>query len=123
MTKRGQEFRELLDEDENEMSVVFTDPNQSDNPMIFVSEEFEKQAGYTAAEAIGRNCRFLQGPDTDPNAVQAIRSALKARTRFTIDILNYRNDGTSFVNRLRIRPVFNDAGGLEYFVGAQNPMS
>ena len=123
MTKRGQEFRVLLDEDENEMSVVFTDPNQSDNPMIFVSEEFEKQTGYTAAEAIGRNCRFLQGPDTDPNAVQAIRSALKARTRFTIDILNYRKDGTSFVNRLRIRPVFNDAGRLEYFVGAQNPVS
>ena len=105
------------------MSVVFTDPKQPDNPMIFVSEEFEKQTGYKTAEAIGKNCRFLQGPDTDTNAIQAIRSALKAQTRFTIDILNYRKDGTAFVNRLRIRPIFNEAGKLTYFVGAQNPIA
>jgi PAS domain S-box-containing protein len=123
MDKSKDEFRTLLDQDEIEMSVVFTDPNQPDNPVIFVTEEFEKQTGYSATESIGKNCRFLQGPDTDPNAVQAIRSALKAQTRFTIDILNYRKDGTSFVNRLRIRPLFDEAGELVYFVGAQNPIS
>ncbi|MDH3263604.1 MAG: PAS domain-containing protein [Paracoccaceae bacterium] len=104
------------------MSVVFSDPSLPDNPMIFVSEEFEKQTGYSAEEAIGRNCRFLQGPDTNPHAVEAIRKALKAETRFTIDILNYRKDGSPFVNRLRIRPIYDDDGRLMFFAGAQNPI-
>lgn len=115
-------FRQLLERDEAEMSVVFSNPWLPDNPMVFVSDEFELQTGYTPHEAIGRNCRFLQGPDTDRNAVEAIRQALKAQTRFTIDILNYRKDGTPFVNRLRIRPLFDEDGRLLYFVGAQNPV-
>lgn len=109
-------------EDEVEMSVVFSDPSLPDNPMIFVSEEFEKQTGYSAEQAIGRNCRFLQGADTDPHAVDAIRQALKAQTRFTIDILNYRKDGSTFLNRLRIRPIYDQQGQLLFFAGAQNPV-
>lgn len=104
------------------MSVVFTDPHQRDNPMIYISEAFERQTGYSIAESIGRNCRFLQGPDTAPEAIEAIRAGLAARTRFTIDILNYRKDGTPFLNRLRIRPIFDSDGKLIYFAGAQNPV-
>ena len=115
-------LRGMLDAEEREMSVVFTDPGLPDNPMIYVSEEFARQTGYSVEESLGRNCRFLQGPETDPNAVEAIRRALKARTRFMIDILNYRKDGTPFVNRLRIRPLFDEEGRLLYFVGAQNPV-
>ena len=116
------ELRSLLDADEVEMSVVFSDPSRPDNPMIYVSEAFERQTGYAAAEAVGRNCRFLQGPDTNPHAVQAIREGLKAQTVFAIDILNYRKDGTPFTNRLRIRPIFDERGELRFFVGAQNPV-
>ncbi|MGF1562089.1 MAG: PAS domain-containing protein [Geminicoccaceae bacterium] len=116
------ELRSLLDADEAEMSVVFSDPSRPDNPMVYVSEEFEAQTGYSAAEAVGRNCRFLQGPETNPHAVEAIRHGLKAQTVFSIDILNYRKDGTPFMNRLRIRPVFDESGTLRYFVGAQNPV-
>lgn len=112
----------LLEADEEEMSVVFSDPSLPDNPMIFVSEEFERQTGYSEDEAIGRNCRFLQGPGTNPAAIEAIRQGLRARTRFTIDILNYRKDGTAFLNRLRIRPIFDERGGLLFFAGAQNPV-
>lgn len=112
----------FLQSDERSMSVVITNPWRPDNPMIYVSEEFETQTGYTPDEALGRNCRFLQGPDTDPNAVAAIRAALAARTTFTIDILNYRKTGEPFMNRLRIRPLFDDEGALIYFVGAQNPV-
>lgn len=112
----------LLSEEEREKSVVISDPSRPDNPMIYVSEEFETQTGYTAEEALGRNCRFLQGPETDPKAVQAIRDALAAQTEITIDILNYRKDGTKFWNRLRIRPLFDDKGKLLYFAGAQNPI-
>ncbi len=116
------EMRELLEREEAEMSVVISDPSLPDNPMIYVSEEFQKQTGYSAEEALGRNCRFLQGPETDPNAVEAIRHALKARTVFTIDILNYRKDGTPFLNRLRIRPIYDAEGALLFFAGAQNPV-
>lgn len=115
-------MRELLEREEAEMSVVISDPSLPDNPMIYVSEEFQKQTGYSAEEALGRNCRFLQGPETDPNAVEAIRHALKAQTVFTIDILNYRKDGTPFLNRLRIRPIYDAEGALLFFAGAQNPV-
>ena len=112
----------FLEEDEREMSVVISDPSAPDNPMVYVSEEFELQTGYTADEAIGRNCRFLQGPDTNPYAVEAIRQGLKAQTRFTIDILNYRKDQTPFMNRLRIRPIYDADGRLMFYAGAQNPV-
>jgi PAS domain S-box-containing protein len=112
----------LLDPEEAEKSVVVTDPHLPDNPMIFVSEEFERQTGYAFDEAVGRNCRMLQGQGTDPDAIRAIRYALLAETSFVIDLLNYRRDGTPFLNRLRIRPLFDDTGALRYFVGAQNPL-
>jgi PAS domain S-box-containing protein len=113
----------LLEADELEMSVVVTDPNLPDNPMIFVSEEFEAQTGYTVEEATGKNCRFLQGAETNPAAVDLIRAGLRAKTRFTVDIVNYRKDGTLFLNRLRIRPIFDEKGSVLYFIGAQNPVS
>ncbi|MEM8839104.1 MAG: PAS domain-containing protein [Pseudomonadota bacterium] len=115
-------LRSLLQDDEIEKSVVFSDPSRPDNPMIFVSDEFEMQTGYTPQEAIGRNCRFLQGKDTNLHTIEAIRQGLKAETRFTIDILNYRKDGTPFWNRLRIRPIYNSDGRLMFFAGAQNPV-
>jgi len=116
------ELRDLLEADETEMSVVISDPSLPDNPMIYVSDEFETQTGYRPEEAIGRNCRFLQGPDTSPDAIEAIRYALRAETRFTIDLLNYRKDGSAFVNRLRIRPIYDADGRLIFFAGAQNPV-
>lgn len=112
----------LLEADETEMSVVVSDPNLPDNPMIFVSEEFEAQTGFSVEEALGRNCRFLQGPETNPDAVDLIRAGLRARTRFTVDIVNYRKNGTKFLNRLRIRPIFDERGDVLYFIGAQNPV-
>jgi PAS domain S-box-containing protein len=112
----------LLTLEEREQSVVITDPALPDNPVIFVSEEFEKQTGYAAQDVLGRNCRFLQGPDTDHGAVEAIRAAVANETEITVDILNYRKDGTEFWNRLRIRPLREEDGSTLYFVGAQNPI-
>ena len=73
-------------------------------------------------EAIGQNCRFLQGEHTSPHAIEAIRQGLLAQTRFTIDILNYRKGGEPFVNRLRIRPIYDGEGRLIFYAGAQNPV-
>ena len=111
-----------LTEDEREQSVVISDPSRPDMPIIFVSDEFERQTGYPPDEVLGRNCRFLQGPETDPKAVQAIRDALAEEAELTIDLLNYRKDGTKFWNRLRIRPLFGEDGKLLYYAGAQNPI-
>lgn len=113
----------LLSPEELEQSVVITDPSLPDNPMIFISDEFERQTGYTPDESLGRNCRFLQGPETDPSAIEAIRRALADKDELTIDILNYAKNGSKFWNRLRIRPLFSDSGEVLFFAGAQNPIS
>jgi len=112
----------LLTEKEREQSVVITNPALPDNPMIFVSEEFEAQTGYSPKEALGQNCRFLQGPETEPKAVAAIRKAIKTKSPITVDILNYKKDGTKFWNRLRIRPLYSEAGKVIFYAGAQNPI-
>ena len=113
---------DLLTDNEREQSVVITDPSLPGNPIIFVSDEFEKQTGYPPEEVLGRNCRFLQGPDTDPDSIQAISEALQSDKEITVDILNYRKDGSRFWNRLRIRPLYGQDGEVLYYVGAQNPV-
>jgi PAS domain S-box-containing protein len=112
----------FLADEESGQSVVVVDPSLPDSPMIFVSDEFEHQTGYSAEEALGRNCRFLQGPETSPEAIEAIRAAIRAQTPITIDILNYRKNGETFWNRLRIRPQYNANGQVLYYIGAQNPV-
>jgi PAS domain S-box-containing protein len=107
---------------EAERAAVIADCTQADMPLVYITRAFEQQTGYTPAEAIGTNCRFLQGPDTDPDDVAAIRQALAEARSLTIDILNYRKDGTPFWNRLRLRPVFRD-GVLDTYVGVQNPIA
>ncbi|WP_424932766.1 PAS domain-containing protein [Amaricoccus macauensis] len=109
--------------DEQELSVVITNPHVPGNPLIYVSEEFERQTGYSAEEVIGENCRFLQGPETNPDAIRMISAGLAAKTTFSVDILNYHKSGEPFMNRLRIRPLFDDEGQLLYFIGAQNPVN
>jgi PAS domain S-box-containing protein len=106
---------------EAERAAVIADCKQPDLPLVYVTSAFEQQTGYAPAEAIGTNCRFLQGPDTDPKDVAAISRAIAEARSLTIDILNYRKDGTPFWNRLRLRPVFRD-GVLDTFVGVQNPI-
>ena len=113
----------FLSDEEQEMSVVISDPSRPDMPIIYVSDEFEKQTGYGPSETIGHNCRFLQGSETDPKAVEAIRQAIAEEREITVDILNYMKDGTPFWNRLRIRPLRDETGTLLYYVGAQNPIS
>lgn len=103
--------------------VSITDATQPDNPIVFVNPSFTRMTGYSAAEVIGRNCRFMQGPETDPTAVQALREAINSRQPFTQELLNYRKDGTPFWNELTINPVFDAEGRLINFVGLQNDIT
>jgi PAS domain-containing protein len=90
----------LLSNDEKEMSVVISDPSRPDMPIIFVSDEFAKQTGYGPSDTIGHKCRFMQGPDTDPAAGDAIRRAIAEEREITVDILNYTKDGTPFLETI-----------------------
>ena len=102
------------------LPIVVTDPNRADNPIVFVSTTFERMTGYASAECVGRNCRFLQGKNTDPAAVQRMREAIEAGHAETIDILNYRKNGTAFLNRLLMAPLRDGNGALVGFIGVQS---
>ncbi len=99
--------------------ILITDPARPDNPIIFASPSFERLTGYKAEEVIGRNCRFLQGPDTDKEAVEQLRGAIRAAQPITVEILNYRKDGKAFWNAVSVSPVQDSAGRVTHFVGVQ----
>jgi PAS domain S-box-containing protein len=103
--------------------VTIADARQSDRPLIYVNEGFERMTGYTAADVLGRNCRFLQGPETDAAAVAEIRAALAERRECLVEILNYRKDGTTFWNRLSITPVRDGSGEVTHFIGIQSDVT
>ena len=113
----------LLNLEKLDSSIVISDPSQKDCPMVYISNEFSKQTGYSIKESLGKNCRFLQGPETDENDIKQIKLALKLKKRITIDILNYKKNGQKFWNRLRIIPIFDKKKKLIYFAGEQNPVS
>ena len=103
-------------------AMVVTDPNLPDNPIVYVNTAFERLTRYTADYAIGRNCRFLQGKDTDPEAVRRISQAIKAGEDISIDLLNYRADGEAFHNRLLIAPLFDKTGKVSMMLGIQREL-
>ena len=103
--------------------VTISNPALPDNPLIYVNEGFERLTGYSAAEVIGRNCRFLQGPDTHPDAMEEIRAALRNDRPCTVQILNYRKDGTPFWNRLSITPVRDSEGRVTHHIGIQSDVT
>ncbi|MGJ3230553.1 MAG: PAS domain-containing protein [Oceanicaulis sp.] len=102
------------------VSVVITDPSQDDNPIVYVNDAFETTTGYSPADVIGQNCRFLQGPNTDPHDRKELRDAIAAERELAIDILNYRKSGEAFHNRLFITPVRANEGEDLYFLGLQH---
>jgi PAS domain S-box-containing protein len=105
------------------ISMVLSDPRQDDNPLVYVNEAFERTTGYSAAAAIGRNCRFLQGEKTDKRDVDRIRKAIETKTEVSVDIVNYRANGTPFFNRLIIAPIAGDDGEPIFYLGIQKELT
>lgn len=109
--------------DSSQHSVSLCDLARPDAPLIYVNRGFEHLTGYTRDEVVGRNCRFLQGADTDRATVQQIRSSVTAGQPLIVDLLNYRKDGSRFWNRLSLRPVRAADGALTHIIGIQSDMT
>lgn len=102
--------------------MVITNPNTEGNPIVYINDAFERTTGYQRSRVIGRNCRFLQGADTDPRAIQKIRNAIEAGEDVSVDILNYRATGEAFMNRLLIAPINDGLGKPVYYLGIQKEL-
>jgi PAS domain S-box-containing protein len=100
-----------------------SDPSVPDNPIVYASEEFYNTTRYSKQHAIGRNCRFLQGPKTSAAAVRRLIECLSKGEEVTETLLNYRRDGTPFMNLLMIAPLYDNKGTIRYFLGAQIDVS
>ncbi|RAL16573.1 uncharacterized protein BO97DRAFT_440318 [Aspergillus homomorphus CBS 101889] len=100
-----------------------TDPSRRDNPIIFASEEFHRTTQYGMDYVLGRNCRFLQGPKTNPNSVRRLREGIAAGRHHSELFLNYRRDGSPFMNLLQCAPLCDSRGTVRYFIGAQIDVS
>ena len=101
------------------MPMLVSDPRQHDNPIVFANDAFLKLTGYAREEVLGRNCRFLQGPRTDPERLNELREAIAREEAIQIDLLNYRKDGTAFWNALFVGPVHGDDGAVQFFFASQ----
>jgi PAS domain S-box-containing protein len=101
------------------LSMVLSDPQLEDNPITYVNGAFEKLTLYSRSFAIGRNCRFLQGPDTDPRDIERIREGLRSEEEFEITITNHRADGEAFRNQLLVAPIHGTDGELSAYFAIQ----
>lgn len=105
------------------MAMMASDPRRPDSPIVLANQAFLDMCGYTADEVIGRNCRFLQGPDTDPAAIDRIRDDLAHDRETDIELLNYRKDGSAFWNSLHISPVRDADGVVVYHFASQQDVT
>ena len=104
------------------VGITLSDPNLEDNPLVYANEQFHELTGYSAS-AIGRNCRYLQGEETDSETVATIRRAIDEEESVRETIRNCRKDGTLFWNRLTISPVTDETGELMNWVGFQEDVT
>jgi phosphoserine phosphatase RsbU/P len=103
--------------------ITIADARLPDQPIIYANEGFERLTGYGVRDVLGRNCRFLQGARTDPDAVSVLRNALREQRAVTVQLLNYRKDGTPFWNRLSITPVRDETGEVTHYIGVQSDVT
>jgi len=113
----------LISMERARMPMVVTDPRLSDNPIVLANQSFLDLGGYSGEEVLGRNCRFLQGPDTDRGDVERLARAIRDEEEITVELLNYRKDGSTFWNELFVSPVHDDAGRLLYFFSSSKDIS
>lgn len=104
-------------------AMVITDPKQADNPIVYVNPAFERITGYSAPEAVGRNCRFLQGLERDQPELERMRALVREQREGSVVLRNYRKDGRLFWNEISIAPVRDTLGQVTHFVGFPNDIT
>lgn len=131
MTKSSEEiilfkqFENLLVKATNTANegITISAMDQPDRPLIFINDGFERLTGYSKGDVVGKNCRFLQGEDTDPAPVEELRRAIRNGEQTTVELLNYKKDGTPFWNRLSITPLKDQNGMTTHYVGVQSDIT
>jgi PAS domain S-box-containing protein len=101
------------------IAAVISDPRLPTNPIVAVNDAFCDLTGYPTDEIIGRNCKFLAGPATEPWLTERIGAGVRERRPVLVEILNYKRDRTPFRNAVLVVPVFDAGGELKYFLGSQ----
>ena len=102
---------------------IITDPTQSDNPIVYASQGFLDLTGYELKQVLGRNCRFLQGPQTDRTMVERIRHGVAQTEDTTVVLLNYRADGSTFWNQLYVAALRDGEDKVVNYLGVQCKVS
>ena len=103
--------------DQSVDGIIIADARQSDLPLVYVNIGFEKMTGYSSREALGRNCRFLQGEDRAQPSIEVMREAIKNGESCVVMLRNFRKDGTLFWNEFNMSPVRDAAGVVTHFIG------
>lgn len=101
------------------MPMIVTDPNRPDHPIVFANPAFLEMSGYDWDELVGRNCRIMQGPETDPDTIAELGYAIRHQRDTAVEILNYRKGGEPFWNALTMSPVFDRTGQVSHYLGSQ----
>jgi PAS domain S-box-containing protein len=109
--------------DEAPVGITVSDPSLPDNPVIYANAAFERITGYPIEEVVGRNCRFLQGEDTDPETVARMRRAVDNWEPVTVEVRNYRRNGEEFWNQVTIAPIYDEDGEPSHYVGFQQDVT
>ncbi|QRV16398.1 PAS domain-containing protein [Haloterrigena salifodinae] len=124
-TALGERDRTVKDRAINEapVGITISDPDREDNPLVYVNDAYQKITGYHYDEVVGRNCRFLQGEDSQEVAVAEMAAAIDEERPVTVELKNYRKDGTEFWNEVTIAPVRDEDGTVTNYVGFQNDVT
>lgn len=109
--------------DEAPVGLTIADMDGEDNPVVYMNEQFEKLSGYDESEFLGRDCRLLQGPETDPKSPRKLRAAIDAERPVSVDIINYRKNGQKFWNKVDVAPIRDDEGSVTNYVGFQTDIT
>ena len=116
-TKRSLSLSEMISA--SPIAAIISDPRLPDNPIVDCNQAFIALTGYTRGEVIGRNCRFLSGPGTEPDLTQMLRAGISERRPVMVEITNYKKGGKPFRNAVMVAPIFDANEQLEYFLGSQ----